>query len=166
MSAASTCTVTDAPPPDLSPDVLAAANIVPATGLATDYLNVFNEAVMLFGLLADMPEILDELTAWEPLSYPEHFRRSGFQARDLAIAAYEAAPAAIRDPFDALSGEIADMIRGAVSDAGRRLAAGEDVSEFVQETCFGLQSAIMILDRMVHGHAAENGQDDIDALFD
>ena len=35
---------------------LAAANINPRTGLASDYLNHFNEAVMLLDLLQQAPE--------------------------------------------------------------------------------------------------------------
>jgi hypothetical protein len=87
------------------PDVLTEANIVPATGLATDYLNVFNEAVMLFGLLSDMPDMIEELRNWQPMSYEKHFARSGFQAKDLAILAYQNADPAIKGPFDALSHE-------------------------------------------------------------
>ena len=67
------------------PDVLTEANIVPSTGLATDYLNVFNEAVMLFGLLSDMPDMIEELRNWQPMSYEKHFARSGFQAKDFDL---------------------------------------------------------------------------------
>ncbi|MEO8318885.1 MAG: hypothetical protein ABI561_11235, partial [Bradyrhizobium sp.] len=35
---------------------LKAANINPRTGLATDYLNHFNEAIMLLEMVPDMPE--------------------------------------------------------------------------------------------------------------
>ena len=34
---------------------LRAANINPRTGLATDYLNHFNEAIMLLEMIPDMP---------------------------------------------------------------------------------------------------------------
>src|SRR5438128_4776193 len=70
---------------------LQAANINPTTGLATDYLNHFNEAIMLLELLPEMPDCLEDLKAWCPLSYPEHFAASNFRDRELAIAAYELA---------------------------------------------------------------------------
>src|ERR1041385_4356145 len=69
---------------------LAAANINPKTGLATDYLNHFNEAIMLLDLLPETPECIVELIGWEPLSYAAHFAASHFKDKDLAIAAYEA----------------------------------------------------------------------------
>ena len=53
---------------------LSDANINPATGLATDYLNRFSEAVMLLDLLSNCPEFREDFLAWEPLSYREHFR--------------------------------------------------------------------------------------------
>ena len=84
----------------LSAAALAAANINPHTGLATDYLNHFNEAIMLLEMIPAMPECTEDFLLWEPLSYPEHFLQSGFKARDLAIAAYEAADPELRVRFD------------------------------------------------------------------
>src|SRR6266481_4754125 len=79
---------------------LRAANINPRTGLATDYLNHFNEAIMLLEMIPDMPECAEDFLTWTPLSYCEHFMASNFRARDLAIEAYESADAAIRVEFD------------------------------------------------------------------
>ena len=62
------------------------ANINPATGLATDYLNRFNEAVMLLDMLATCPEFRDDFLSWKPMSYREHFHASHSRTRDLAIA--------------------------------------------------------------------------------
>jgi hypothetical protein len=150
----------------LDAKVLAAANINPLTGLATDYLNVFNEAVMLFGLLAEMPDMLEDLKNWEPLTYEEHFARSGFQAKELAILAYQHSNPATKGPFDKLSLELGRLLQGAIVHAEAAIKGGEDISDFVTETSFGLQSAIMMLDSMVHGGHMGGAQDDIDALFD
>jgi hypothetical protein len=79
---------------------LAAANINPNTGLATDYLNHFNEAIMLLEMVPAMPETAVDFLAWHPLTYAEHFVASHFKGRDLAIAAYDQAPADVRATFD------------------------------------------------------------------
>src|ERR1700743_3978863 len=79
---------------------LRAANINPRTGLATDYLNHFNEAIMLLEMIPDIPECADDFLNWSPLSYAEHFWASNFKARDLAIEAYETAAPEIRVEFD------------------------------------------------------------------
>ena len=93
---------------------LKAANINPRTGLATDYLNHFNEAVMLLEMIPDMPECSEEFLAWCPLSYCEHFMASNFRARDLAISAYEAADPEIRTEFE----QITDTMTSILSAVG------------------------------------------------
>src|ERR1700727_1582678 len=76
------------------------ANINPRTGLATDYLNHFNEAIMLLEMIPDMPDCAEDFLTWQPLSYREHFAASNFRARELAIEAYDAADAGNRTEFE------------------------------------------------------------------
>jgi len=82
---------------------LSDANINPSTGLATDYLNRFNEAVMLLDMLATCPEFRDDFLSWKPMSYREHFGVSHSRTRDLAIAAYETADPNVRSGLDTLA---------------------------------------------------------------
>ena len=110
--------------PESTPEALAraaelkAANINPRTGLATDYLNHFNEAVMLLEMIPDMPDCAEDFLQWRPLSYPEHFTASNFKARDLAIEAYEAADPTVRAEFDHVTGTMTSILT-AVGDAMR-----------------------------------------------
>jgi hypothetical protein len=62
------------------------ANINPRTGLATDYLNHFNEAIMLLEMIPDIPECFEDFLDWQPMSYREHFAASGFKAKNLPSA--------------------------------------------------------------------------------
>src|SRR5258705_629402 len=94
--------------------VLRAANINPRTGLATDYLNHFNEAIMMLEMIPDMPECAEDFLTWTPLSYAEHFWASNFKARDLAIEAYELADPKIRTQFD----NIADTMTSILTAVG------------------------------------------------
>jgi hypothetical protein len=103
-------------PEALSAAALAAANINPVTRLATDYLNHFNEAIMLLEMIPDMPECADDFLVWEPLTYPEHFRQSHFKDRDLAIVAYDAADPEIRARFDGLCDTLTSILT-AIRDA-------------------------------------------------
>ncbi|WP_416221109.1 hypothetical protein [Rhodopseudomonas palustris] len=113
---------------------LGAANINPRTGLATDYLNHFNEAVMLLEMIPDMPECSEDFLSWQPLSYAEHFKASNFKARDLAIEAYETADPGIRSDFDDIVTNmtriltaVGDAMRAAQQDATRARLAEEAV---------------------------------------
>ena len=100
--------------------LLRAANINPRTGLATDYLNHFNEAVMLLEMIPDMPECAEDFLEWHPLSYAEHFTASNFKARDLAISSYNSADPVIRAEFDSLTSAMTSILT-AVSAAMREV---------------------------------------------
>src|SRR6201989_2647180 len=100
---------------------LRAANINPQTGLATDYLNHFNEAIMLLEMIPDMPECADDFLQWSPLSYAEHFTASNFKAKELAIAAYEAADPGVRSGFDQMT-ETMTSILNEISSAMRTVS--------------------------------------------
>ncbi len=95
---------------------LKAANINPKTGLATDYLNHFNEAIMLLEMIPTIPECADDFLSWQPLTYAEHFVASNFKGRDLAIAAYNEASAHIRLPFDEVCDTMTSILM-AIRDA-------------------------------------------------
>jgi len=90
---------------------LKAANINPQTGLATDYLNHFNEAIMLLEMIPDMPEGSEDFLQWTPLSYAEHFTASNFKARDLAILAYETADSDVRAEFDQMTETMTSILK-------------------------------------------------------
>ena len=118
--------------PDDTDDIAAGlrlsdANINPATGLATDYLNHFNEAIMLLELLPGCPDCLDDFLGWRPMSYREHFMASGFKGRELAIAAYDAADPHLRSCLDTLAGTMTAVLeatRAAMSADMPPAAAG------------------------------------------
>lgn len=79
------------------------ANVNPRTGLATDYLNHFNEAIMLLELCAEMPECRNDFFAWHPKKYSEHFAASKSKHRNVTIAAYNEAEPALREQLDRLA---------------------------------------------------------------
>ena len=81
------------PDTDAMRDRVRGTNINEQTLLATDYLNHFNEIVMTMEMVPDMPKFLEEAKAWQPKTYQDHFRDSGFTDKDLVIEAYRHAPA-------------------------------------------------------------------------
>src|SRR5579862_7853758 len=114
---------------------LSAANINPRTGLATDYLNHFNEAVMLLEMIPDVPECAEDFLGWQPLSYAEHFTASNFKARDLAIEAYNTADVRVRTEFDNITSAITSIL--AAVSAAMREATKDDTRTRLAEQATG-----------------------------
>jgi hypothetical protein len=98
----------------------AAELVNPDSGLANDYLNVFNELVMLVEQLPVMPELIDDILAWRPISYKDYFAKSMLPGRQQALDNYERLSPDVRREFE---GIVADLDRCATgSVAAIRLA--------------------------------------------
>jgi hypothetical protein len=137
---------------------LRAANINPRTGLATDYLNHFNEAIMLLEMIPDMPECAADFLAWQPLSYAEHFAASSFKARDLAIAAYQSADARIRAEFDGITGAMTAILT-AVAEAMRQASQHKTRARLAEQATGWVKPLVM------QGGGIINGSAEIDVEY-
>jgi hypothetical protein len=142
-------------------------NIDPLTLLATDYLNHFNEIVMLLEMIPDMPDCLEDAEAWEPKSYQEHFRQSQFHDKDLAIAAYEHSPSRYRTPFDDVIGQMNRIVPWGLQRIREVLSAGEP--ERLRLICTDisrrLQKLIDIASAIIHGSTRQLDQAEIDGFL-
>ena len=152
--------LTDAAPVDAGARAaqLQAANINPRTGLATDYLNHFNEAVMLLEMIPDMPDCAADFLDWHPLSYREHFAASNFKARDLAISAYEAADPVIRGEFDHITSAMASIL-ATVSTAMRQVRHDESRARLAEQAAGWVKPLVMLAGGVING-----GGSDADAV--
>jgi hypothetical protein len=154
--------------PGLDHARLVEANINPLTGLATDYLNHFNEAIMMLELAPQMPDCMDDLRAWRPLSYCEHFALSNFRGRDLAISAYRSADPAVRRRLD----ELAVAMNALLLSAIRALeTAPEALTPAIEDALASLRLLIAHAGAVIHGDASvsavesEEAQAAVDALL-
>jgi hypothetical protein len=133
---------------------LRAANINPRTGLATDYLNHFNEAIMLLEMIPDMPECAEEFLQWQPRSYREHFAASNFRARELAIAAYDSANPDLRTEFDNITGAISSILI-AVSNAMRQVHQDNTRATLAHQATGWVKPLAMLAGGIINGRGAE-----------
>ncbi|MFK7793111.1 MAG: hypothetical protein AB8B88_10635 [Devosiaceae bacterium] len=171
-------------PSPLSPDALAQANINPTSFLATDYLNHFNEVVMLMEMVPDMPDMVLDVMEWQPRAYPEHFQLSVFADKALAIEAYHAAPEPTRTAFDAVIGDLDRQIEdiqillSGVDTSGAMDPALADrlMMTIVNDLRPSIDRASSIINAVDDSHSSANNaaddetkmraQDAIDAMFD
>ena len=129
-----------------------AANINPRTGLATDYLNHFNEAIMLLEMIPDMPECAEDFLLWYPLSYREHFMASHFKGRDLAIEAYESADEHIRAEFDNITGAMTSILT-AVGAAMREVRQDKTRARLAEQATGWVKPLVALAGGIINGGA-------------
>ena len=134
---------------------LKAANINPRTGLATDYLNHFNEAVMLLEMVPDMPECAEDFLTWSPLTYAEHFWASNFKARDLAIEAYEAADPKVRTDFDNLTASMTSILT-AVGAAMREAQQDKTRAALAEQAAAWVKPLVALAGGVINGKSEAN----------
>ena len=130
---------------------LRAANINPRTGLATDYLNHFNEAIMLLEMVPDMPECAEDFLTWTPPSYAEHFWASNFKARDLAIEAYECADPKVRANFDNLTATMTSILT-AVGNAMREAQQDKTRATLAEQATAWVKPLVALAGGVINGN--------------
>lgn len=152
-----------------------------ADGLSNDYLNHFNEVLMLVEIAADAPEIVADLQDWRPISYPDYFAASNLRHAPQARAAYDRVEAdrraafeelvhamdrlamtairALRPPCEredaALVAEVtAPALRGLIAQAGAFLnSGGRDIPDSSE-----IEEAQLVIDRLLVHVNAEDTQ--------
>lgn len=146
---------------------VAGANINPQTLLATDYLNHFNEIVMLLDMVADMPDLLDECKAWAPKSYQDHFRDSSFRDKDLAVEAYDHVPARFRQPFEDTITHMNDLVAQSIGRLDDALGLGDPelVRVRARAASQAVQRLMDVASSIIHGSDRAMDQDAIDTLM-
>src|SRR4051812_5335223 len=144
---------------------LQAANINPRTGLATDYLNHFNEAIMLLEMIPDMPDCAEDFLSWQPLSYREHFAASNFRARELAIAAYESADPAIRGEFDGITAAMTSILT-AVGVAMRQARQHKTRATLAEQATGWVKPLVTLAGGIINGQGMQSGHEaDVDYIM-
>ncbi len=114
----------------------AAALVNPVSGLANDFLNVYNEILMLIEMLPGMPDLADDILAWRPCSYRAYFMQSQLPGRREALDAYAKLDSSFRALFEASVEQLAECGDGAIREIASLLALGaSDRDEQVGVVC-------------------------------
>ncbi len=137
------------------------ANINPRTGLATDYLNHFNEAIMLLEMIPDIPECADDFLGWQPLSYREHFAASNFSARELAISAYDSSEPAVRTEFDNITTTMTSILT-TVGTAMRQARHVETRAVLAEQAAGWVKPLVTLAGSVINGG---NNAGDVDLIM-
>jgi hypothetical protein len=142
-------------------------NINQNTLLATDYLNHFNEIIMLLEMIPSMPECYDDAAEWQPKSYAQHFRDSCFSDAELAILAYENAPENFRQAFDTTVAAMDRLVLEAMPRVKKLIDAGEEgpLQVGVEGVTRKLQSFVDVASSIINGNMDTLDQAQIDKVM-
>ena len=143
-------------------------NINEKSLLATDYLNHFNEIVMVLEMIPDIPDCLEDAKAWCPKSYTDHFQDSGFSDRELAIAAYDHAPPVYREMFDGTIEHMDRLVALSIDRISAAAATGERdaIKRATSRATRDLKRLMDVASAIIHGTKPTISQDEIDDLLD
>jgi hypothetical protein len=152
----------------------AAALVNPESGVANDYLNHFNEILLLIeNLPALLPEMVDEIMAWKPVGYREYFERSLLPGSKKTLEIYDSLDEKFRQDFESMI-ELLDTIvlRSIAIIADNRLPDGTIDPDGIDGICGRLATDLrVVLDRTAdlvnHGYAPplERPQDMADRIL-
>jgi hypothetical protein len=115
-----------------------ASNLVnPSSGIANDFLNQYNEVLLLVeNLPVLLPEMVEELLAWKKKSYEEYFTTSPLPGGDIAIKIYHLLDRGFRNKFEAQIAKINKIADKAVAVIGARHQASQELNaDDVEQFC-------------------------------
>ena len=159
-------------------------NVNPTTLLTTDYLNHFNEIIMLLELVPSAPsQFSAEISEWQHESYEEHFTHSGFRDKELAIVGYRNAPEDVRRAFDSSVADLEQEMVMLLQQVQEKIGSGDTkgLTHLCNEATPRLQELIQITAGIVNGtvptgpkaskddtvkEEQADAQSAVDALFD
>lgn len=121
--------------PSLDADASALTNL--NSGIASDYLNHFNEVFLMvenFPIL--LPEMIDEMSEWRPITYTEYFEKSPLPGSAEALRIYAALDKNLRADFEAMVETLNGLARGAIQVIlAQRMPDGSIDPEAVSDSC-------------------------------
>lgn len=139
-----------------------------ATGFASDFLNQFNEVVMLLDCIATGDGYaVDDLLEWRPRGYAAHFAAGRLAGRMRIVRAYRMAPGSARQRLDSMARELSAVVMagGRFIAACRRARADDSIAPLARHLASDVRRRLAALDSLVHGGAARPSNDEVSLLF-
>ena len=144
--------------PALRARVLSLVN--PLTGLANDYLNVYNEILLLLEFLPSMPEMTDDALAWRARGYCEYFEQSSIPGARDALHAYDKVDPGVRAHFKSILArltEIAVQAQNTLAEEFGRPDYPNSIAKSCEETAEVMRAGLAYVARLINkGGSATN----------
>ncbi len=134
-------------------EALANDLVNPNSGIANDYLNHFNEILLLIeNLPVLLPEMVEEIMAWKPVNYRDYFTKSALPGGTQALQIYDSLDRKFRDDFDSMVALLDQIVLHSIDIVSQnRLPDGSLDPEGIEDVCEQLAADM----RIVLGRAAD-----------
>ena len=145
---------------NFSLEAQAAALVNPASGIANDYLNHFNEMLLMIeNLPILLPEMIDEIWQWRPVTYVEYFKNSPLPGSAETLRIYDSLDKNFRTDFESMIELLDSIVLSSREVIGEhRMPDGTIEPEAITEICERYSADLRaVLDRAAdlvnHGYA-------------
>jgi hypothetical protein len=125
----------------------------PTTGLANDYLNVFNEILLLLEFLPSMPEMTEDALAWQPRGYCEYFQQSSIPGAIHALQAYDKVEPKVRARFEAILARLTEIVLQAqqtLAEEAGRPNYPDSIVKSCEETTEAMRVGLAYVSRLIN----------------
>lgn len=139
----------------------AASLVNPRSGIANDYLNIFYELLLLVENLPVIPEMIEDVMNWRPISYIEYFERSRLPGSSAALAIHQQLSAELRDTFDHHIGTINAIALAGIDEIRTHMKPNgeinpEDVAELCERISADLKDSLGPTTHLVNNGLSKN----------
>jgi hypothetical protein len=111
-------------------DLIVTSIVNPKSGLANDYLNVYNEVLLMIENLPIMPEIIDEIINWKSISYKTYFENSKLTESQIALGKYINLHQEIKKEFDGMISKIDETTQSVINQLKNNTKETLDYEQF------------------------------------
>jgi hypothetical protein len=122
---------------DFSLEAQAAALVNPASGIASDYLNHFNEIFLIIeNLPILLPEMIDDIIKWKPVGYREYFENSPLPGSAETLRIYDGLDKNFRADFDSMIELLDEIVLTSIEVIfAHRMPDGSIEPDAIEEVC-------------------------------
>lgn len=123
---------------------------------------------MLMDMLPSMPDCIEDIRQWKPISYQDHFRHSVFSAKDLAIEAYAYSPDEYRLPFEQTVAKMNKLILHTITRVEEQIIQNNmgELQKIIETYTPQMMALIEKCGAIINGEKQVAHQDNIDHYFD
>ncbi len=122
---------------------------------------------MIMEMLPDMTDFVEDVKAWEPKSYKQHFQDSTFSEKELAVAAYDCVPTPYLVAFEGATSRATSLVKRSIPELETIIQTGERerIEVVTKDVCTKIEVLMSMMRSIINGELETLQQGEIDAML-